>query len=64
MAGYNVGDDKIIRRFETRSPFATSYIGKGMKAFIFSKIAEQDLPSGAIRNFEEIYKAFYNHTAR
>ncbi len=61
MAGYNVGDDKIIRRFETRSPFATSYIGKGMKAFIFSKIAEQDLPSGAIRNFEEIYKAFYSY---
>ena len=61
MAGYNVGEDMLIHRFDTRSPFATSYIGVGIKAFIFSKIAEQDLPSGACRNFEDIYKAFYGY---
>lgn len=62
MAGYNVSEDMIIRRFDTRSPFATSCIGVGIKPFIFSKIAEQDLPSGVTRNFDFIYKAYYSYT--
>ncbi len=62
MNGYNIQEDMIIRRFGTRSPFATSYIGTGIKAFVFSKIAEQDLPSGVVRNFEDIYKAYYTYS--
>lgn len=58
MSGYNVAEDMLIYRNQTKSPFATSYIGRGIKAFIFSKIAIQDLPSGVTRNFEPIYKAF------
>lgn len=58
IAGYNVSEDMLIYRNDTRSPFATSYIGKGIKAFIFSKIALQDLPSGVSRNYEAIYKAY------
>lgn len=60
MQGFNVADDMLLYRFDTRSPFATSYIGVGIKAYIFSKIAEEDLPSGVMRNFKEIYTAFYN----
>ncbi len=61
MQGYNVAEDMLLHRFDTRSPFATSYIGVGIKAYIFSKIAEEDLPSGVIRNFKEIYTAFYTN---
>lgn len=59
MAGYNIGEDMILRRFDVQSPFATSYLGVGIKPFIYSKIAEEDLPSGVVRNFEEIYNTFY-----
>lgn len=59
MDGYNVGEDMIIRRNDTRSPFATASICKGIKAYIFSNIAKQELPSGAVRNFAKIYSAFY-----
>lgn len=62
IEGYNVADDMLIYREGTRSPFATSYIGKGIKAFVFSKIAISDLPSGVARNFENIYKAFNSYT--
>lgn len=62
MQGYNVAEDMLLYRFDTRSPFAISYIGVGIKAFIFSEIAEQDLPSGVTRNFKQIYSAFYSST--
>ncbi len=32
MQGYNVAEDMLLHRFDTRSPFATSYIGVGIKA--------------------------------
>lgn len=60
MGGYNIDEDMFIRRFGTRSPFATSYIGAGRKAFVYSKIASVELPSGVARNFEQIYTAFYS----
>lgn len=59
MQGYNVADDMLLYRFEQKSPFAISYIGVGIKAYIYSKIAGQELPSGVVRNFKQIYYAFY-----
>lgn len=61
MTGYNVADDMLLYRENTRSPFATSCIARGIKAFIYSKIAIIDLPSGVTRNFEQIYKAFFDY---
>lgn len=58
--GHNVKSDGYIISYSVRSPYAISQIATGSKVIALSWMLGEDVPEGALANFEMIYKAFYN----